>query len=152
MKIRERLVSGAVRPELKARNCEAVCEELLRAFQGAGALKEHQVCPALAKLHLNEKCERSVLTTGAALLCTSISELSDTFATVGVSQEGVLFAGCDKPVHVIALVLGDADRPGLFQQAVQAARDALSSEDVVLALVRAENVGQIFDAFQELNS
>ena len=153
MKLTEIVSSGAIIPQLVARDRDAAVTELIDALVASGS------APAAARdeliAHLLERERKSTTGFGAGIAVPHAKHKSvkRVCAAIGLSQAGLDFASIDlQPVYSVVLLLSPEDKPEEHLQAMEAIFKVLSQETFRRLLRQAATADEVRALLEEVDA
>jgi len=128
--------------DLKAGTKEAVIEELLRALQKAGKVRDYD--QALADIMERERSMSTGMQDGIALPHAKTDAVDEIAAAVGIKRGGMDFASLDgQPTTIIVLSVSSKKNPGPHLQFLANVGRALHDEARRADILKAKKVGEV---------
>ncbi|HWE95654.1 MAG TPA: PTS sugar transporter subunit IIA [Tepidisphaeraceae bacterium] len=119
MKLKEFIVSDAIRPDLAATDRNGAIKELVTSLAGAGALPESAVEEVVAALVKREQNGSTGFGKGVAVPHVKHPAIKKMAGTIGRSVAGIDFAALDhQPVYSVVLLLSPENQPQQHLQAM----------------------------------
>ena len=149
MKLSELIDENTVQAALESEDKEEVFAELVELLVRAGRITDRD--RALQAILIRESVATTGIGNGVAVPHGKDGSVSQLAAAIGLSADGIDYDAADEaPVHVVFLILAEADKPGPHVQCLgeiarllqvpgfcDRLRQATSAEDA-LAIIRAE--------------
>ncbi len=119
MKLRDFIISEAIRPELQATNRDGAIRELVTSLAAAGALPESAVDEVVTAMVKREQNGSTGFGKGVAVPHVKHPLVKKMAGTIGRSAAGIDFAALDhQPVYSIFLLLSPENQPQQHLQAM----------------------------------
>lgn len=119
MKLREFIVTEAVRPELKANDRDGAIRELVTALASAGAVPQDAVDDIVAAVVKREQNGSTGFGKGVAVPHVKHPKVKAMAGAIGRSVGGIDFAALDhQPVYTVFLLLSPENQPQQHLQAM----------------------------------
>ncbi|MFO7897475.1 MAG: PTS sugar transporter subunit IIA [Planctomycetota bacterium] len=145
MKLLELLDPGVVKVGLEAIDKEESFEELVDLLVRAGRLRDREA--ALDALYVREQMRSTGIGNGIAIPHGKDASIEQITAAAGTSEEGIEFDAIDgQPVHLVFLVLAEADNPGPHLQTLSEIATCLNEPDAYDRLVHARTPDEFLEA------
>jgi len=111
MKLSQLLDEGTIKTNLESEEKEEVFEELVNLLVQAGKIKDRR--RAVEALIERERLGTTGIGEGIGIPHAKDTSIEHLTAALGISRKGIEFDATDgKPVHIVFLVLAEANNPG----------------------------------------
>ena len=150
MKLSDFVVKGAIVPDLKVANRNAVIRELVQALADAGAVPAEQTEALVRAVIQRENQGSTGFGKGVAVPHAKHASIKKMVAAIGGSSAGVDFAALDRaPVYSIVLLLSPVDNPDEHLAAMDRIFRYLQRDNFRRFLRQAETSEQVSELIEE---
>jgi mannitol/fructose-specific phosphotransferase system IIA component (Ntr-type) len=150
MKLRDFIVSEAIRPQLAAEDRDGAVRELVTALADAGSIPEGAVDEIVAAIIKREQNGSTGFGKGVAVPHVKHSKVKQMAGAIGRSTGGIDFAALDhQPVYTVFLLLSPENQPQQHLKAMNIVFSNLQKDMFRRFLRQAETSEAIVDLLDE---
>ena len=147
MRLLELLDRSTIKVGMESLDKEEAFEELIDLLVKAGRVKDRE--RALEAIYTREEMRSTGIGKGVAIPHGKDESIEQIAAAAGTSAEGIEFDAIDgEPVHLVFLVLAEANNPGPHLQTLSEIATCLTTPGVYERLVGARTPEEFLDALE----
>jgi len=148
MKLLEILSPTVVKVGIKSLDKEEAFEELIDLLVQAGKVKDRE--RALQAIYTREEMRSTGIGNGVAIPHGKDESIEQITAAAGTSTEGIEFDAIDgQPVHLVFLVLAEANNPGPHLQTLSEIATCLNVPETYEKLIHARTPGDFLGVLEQ---